>query len=173
MSNADKWLCDLECVDRESLSWNKILALIYDVKQPPPELCKAFKRLVLFGDTALCGVRVHLGQNMADLSLLHSWWFIASCHSFPVGSPLKVQEMKKVTKTWWTMKRWMESSNRVEARNDYSWVKKYRPSLLKHFPSSPSLGLLVHFPVSVSLRIPDRRQTNLRRFTLGTASPVT
>lgn len=58
MSNANKWLSDLKCADRESLSWNKILAGIYDVKQSPSELCQIFKKLAMFGDTSHSGVWV-------------------------------------------------------------------------------------------------------------------
>lgn len=72
MSNANKWLSDLECADRESPSWNKILAVIYDVKQSPSETCEVFKRLAVFGDTSHRGVWV-------DYTLDKTWPVSASC----------------------------------------------------------------------------------------------
>ena len=70
MSNANKWLSDLECADRESPSWNKILAVIYDVKPSPSELCKVFKGLAMFGDASQTGVWIHLGPHTSSVFLV-------------------------------------------------------------------------------------------------------
>lgn len=70
MSNANKWLSDLECADRESPSWNKILAVIYDVKPSPSELCKVFKGLAMFRDASQTGVWIHLGPHTSSVFLV-------------------------------------------------------------------------------------------------------
>lgn len=156
MSNANKWLSDLECADRESLSWNKILAVIYDVKQSPSELRKVFRGLAMFGGASQTGVWIHLGPHKSSVFLV----VYITLSFFPWGLSSENIEQENDQNTVENVGRRMESGDRQGWPCSFSSQKFISQVDRSIFPSKSSLFGALAPPPCLSFTMDSRKKTN-------------